>query len=206
MSLTPPPRTTDRADTLSQNRDPSVRADREPESVPAQATVGRFLPDEHGAAGHRAHRRNGQGTPVRSSYTRSSSQKKAPTLQARTSCEPTDQNATQRSAAASHPTNPNPPANPPIKPLSPAQAPPARTRKSGAPPPATPGPAPAATTCISGRGRSVPGGSRSEDDPCLGLRRQPTGGACSFYIIRHRCDKVNTLVGGSGGFFCHSVI
>ncbi len=48
---------------------------------------------------------------------------KAPTLQARTSCEPTDQNATQRSAAASHPTNPNPPANPPIKPLSPAQAP-----------------------------------------------------------------------------------
>ena len=49
-----------------------------------------------------------------------------------------------------------------------------------------------------------PAGPRSEDDPCLGLRARPTGGDCSFFIIRHRCDKVNTFIGGSGGFFCHS--
>ena len=124
LSLTPPPPTTARADTLSQNRDPSVRADREPESVPAQATVGRFLPDEHGAAGRRAHRRNGQVTPVRSSYTRSSSQRRR------------------------QPCKPEPPANPPIK-TQPNEAPPQATpqtptpqrthRSSPYPPPKHPG-------------------------------------------------------------------
>ena len=206
MSLTPPPRTTARADTLSQNRDPSVRADREPESVPAQATVGRFCPTS-------TERQGTAPTDETAKAPRSDPPKpvvlteKAPTpCKTEPLANPPIKTQPNEAPPQATPQNPNPPANPPIKPLSPAQAPPARTRKSGAPPPATPGPAPAATTCISGRGRSVPGGSRSEDDPCLGLRRQPTGGACSFYIIRHRCDKVNTFVGGSGGFFCHSVI
>ena len=68
------------------------------------------------------------------------------------------------------------------------------------------GPAPTATTVRSGRVRSVPGGSRSEDDPCPGLRYRRTGGACSFFIIPYRCDKVNTLDGRIARFFCHSVI
>ena len=66
------------------------------------------------------------------------------------------------------------------------------------------GPAPTATTMRSGRVRSVPGGSRSEDDPCPGLRYLRTGGACGFFIIPHRCDMVNTLVEDPAGFFCHS--
>ena len=67
------------------------------------------------------------------------------------------------------------------------------------------GPGPHRHHLGSGRAWSVPGGSRSEDDPCHGLRRLRTGGACGFFIIPHRCDIVNTLVGRSDGFFCHSV-
>ncbi len=51
------------------------------------------------------------------------------------------------------------------------------------------GPSPHRHHLISGRVRSVPGGSRSEDDPCLGLRRLPTGGACGSSMntasVRH---------------------
>ena len=82
---------------------------------------------------------------------------------------------------------------------------PARTRKTPATTPRYAGPAPATTTLVPDAPGQYPGGLRSEDDPCLGLRRRPTGGACSFFIIPHRCDMVNTLVGDTGRFFCHSM-
>ena len=72
--------------------------------------------------------------------------------------------------------------------LSRPQDPPPRTRKRR---PLAPlrGPSPHRHHLISGRVRSVPGGSRSEDDPCLGLRRLPTGGACGSSMntasVRH---------------------
>ena len=97
---------------------------------------------------------------------------------------------------------------PPVKPLpTPCPAPgPRQEREKRCPSPRFAGPAPTASTENPDASGQYPAGPRSEDDPCLGLRRLRTGGDCSFFIIRHRCDKVNTLVGGSDGFFCHSVI
>ena len=79
-------------------------------------------------------------------------------------------------------------------------------REKRRPSPRFAGPAPTASTRCPDAFGQYPAGSRSEDDPCLGLRRQPTGGDCGSFIIRHRCDIVNTLVGDTPGFFCHSVI
>jgi len=91
----------------------------------------------------------------------------------------------------------------------PGQAPappqePGKNAKNAPPAPRFAGPAPAATTLDPDAVGQYPGGSRSEDDPCLGLRALRTGGAFGFFIIRYRCDKVNTLVGDPAGFFCHS--
>ena len=44
----------------------------------------------------------------------------------------------------------------------------------------------------SGRARSVPGGPRFGNDPCLGLRRRQTGGDCGHVSIRRRCDTYRT--------------
>ena len=49
-------------------------------------------------------------------------------------------------------------------------------------PPRFAGPAPTASTWFPDAFGQYPGGSRSEDDPCLGLRRLPTGGACGSSI------------------------
>ena len=68
------------------------------------------------------------------------------------------------------------PASPLAKALS-RPLPPARTRKTPPPPPASRGPAPTAATMDPDASGQYPAGSRSEDDPCLGLRRRRTGGA-----------------------------
>ena len=97
-----------------------------------------------------------------------------------------------------HPPNPR---------SSPCSTPdPGKNAKNAAPLAPLRGPGPRRLHQMSGRVRSVPGRVASEDDPCLGLRALRTGGDCGFFIIRHRCDKVNTLVGDLPGFFCHSVI
>ena len=111
---------------------------------------------------------------------------------------------------AQHRVSPNP-ANPLVKPEPPGQGPflppnPGKNAKNAAPRAPLRGPGPRRLHLKSGRARSVPGGPRSEDDPCLGLRRRRTGGACGSFIIRHLCDTVNTFAGDSRGFFCHSVI
>ena len=99
-----------------------------------------------------------------------------------------------------------------VKPLfHPGQAPApspdsGKNAKNAAPPLRFAGPAPTSTTGNPDAFGQYPAGSRSEDDPCLGLRRLRTGGAFGSFIIPHRCDKVNTLVGGSIGFFCHSAV
>ena len=69
-----------------------------------------------------------------------------------------------------------PPANPLVIPYS-TLAPPARTAKNPAPSPRFAGPAPTAATMDPDAFGQYPAGSRSEDDPCLGLRRRRTGGA-----------------------------
>ena len=97
------------------------------------------------------------------------------------------------------------PVNPLVKPLSLPRIP-ARTRKPRAHAPRFAGPAPTASSWDPDAPGQYPGGSRSENDPCPGLRYLRTGGACGFFIIQYMCDKVNTLVGDPGGFFCHSVI
>ena len=89
---------------------------------------------------------------------------------------------------------------------NPHPRPPGKNAKKASPSPRFRGPSPRRLHRRSGRARSVPGGSRSEDDPCPGLRYLRTGGACGTFIIRHRCDMVNTFVTDPGGFFCHSVI
>ena len=57
-----------------------------------------------------------------------------------------------------------------------------KNAKKAAPSPRFAGPAPAATTENPDASGQYPAGSRSEDDPCLGLRALRTGGACGSSI------------------------
>jgi len=79
--------------------------------------------------------------------------------------------------------------------------PPARTRKTPPPTPRFAGPAPTASTWIPDAFGQYPAGSRSEDDPCLGLRRQPTGGACGSSMNTASVRHSQYPCGGSGGIF-----
>ena len=54
---------------------------------------------------------------------------------------------------------------------------PGKNAKNAAPPPRFAGPAPTAATMDPDAFGQYPAGSRSEDDPCLGLRARRTGGA-----------------------------
>ena len=60
----------------------------------------------------------------------------------------------------------------PIRPWTPR-----KNAKNPAPSPRFAGPAPTAATMGPDASGQYPAGSRSEDDPCLGLRRRRTGGA-----------------------------
>ena len=68
------------------------------------------------------------------------------------------------------------------------------------------GPGPHCRHLVSGRVWSVIPEDRARKmipvSVCAGCGPE---GACGPTIIRHRCDKVNTLVGDPAGFFCHSV-
>ena len=75
-----------------------------------------------------------------------------------------------------YPSSPNPWSSP-----YPAQDP-GKNAKNAAPLPRFAGPAPTASTENPDAFGQYPAGSRSEDDPCHGLRRQPTGGACGSSI------------------------
>ena len=77
---------------------------------------------------------------------------------------------------------------------------PAKNAKNAAPSPRLAGPAPAATTCFPDAPGQCPAGPRSEDDPCPGLRRLPTGGAFGSSIdtasVRHRqypCGRIRRV-------------
>ena len=72
------------------------------------------------------------------------------------------------------------PPNPLVKPLSHPKT--RQERENTAPAPRFAGPAPTATTEFPDAFGQYPAGPRSEDDPCHGLRRQPTGGDCSAFI------------------------
>ena len=90
--------------------------------------------------------------------------------------------------------------NPLVKPLFHPRTP-ARTRKT---PPTTPrfaGPAPTSTTWIPDAVGQYPGGPRSEDDPCLGLRRLRTGGAFGSSIDTASVRQGQYPCAGSGGVF-----
>ncbi len=63
------------------------------------------------------------------------------------------------------------------------------------------GPGPHLHHLISGRGRSVPGGPRSEDDPCHGLRRLRTGGAFGSSIDTASVRQGQYPCAGSGRIF-----
>ena len=146
MSLTPPPRTPSSTDTLSQNRDPSVRADREPESVPAQATRRTILPDEHG--GGRAPRPPTERPRHPYPYTRlhpiDPTERTPTTAQPNPSSEPTGQAPIPQAGLGQEPARTALPANPPgqkapyptPKSPYPTPGPPARTRKTPPPRPA----------------------------------------------------------------------
>ncbi len=90
--------------------------------------------------------------------------------------------------------------NPLVKPLFHPRTP-ARTRKT---PPTTPrfaGPAPTSTTWIPDAVGQYPGGPRSEDDPCHGLRRLRTGGAFGSSIDTASVRQGQYPCAGSGGIF-----
>ena len=135
------------------------------------------------AAGHRARRRNGGGIPVReSSYPQS----------------PHREDTKNR-------VSPNPSANPLVKPLPHPKAP-GKNAKNASPAPRFAGPAPTSTTCNPDASGQYPEGRVRKMIPvtvCAGCGPEVLS---ALPLIQHRCDKVNTLVGGSDGFFCHSVI
>ena len=165
------------------------------------------LPDEHGKqALHR--RQNSAASPSVHPLTRGGlyGQRHQHRVSPNPACKPPAQTPAPPATHQEDPEQPTGPAwNPLVNPLS-HPRPLDKNAKNTAPAPRSAGPAPTASTCCPDAPGQYPGRSRSENDPCPGLRRQPTGGACGSFIIRHRCDKVNTLVDGSDGFFCHSVI
>ncbi len=80
---------------------------------------------------------------------------------------------------------------------------PARTRKTPPPRPASRARPPPPPPRIRTRSVSTP------EDRVRKMIPAPVGGTCgpevlaALPLIQHRCGKVNTLVGVSGGFFCH---
>ena len=83
---------------------------------------------------------------------------------------------------------------------------PRKNAKNPAHTPRSAGPAPTASTEFpDASGQSLEGRVRKMiPAPVCGAGRPEVLAAVS--IIRHRCDTVNTLVGGITGFFCHSAI
>ena len=145
------------------------------------------------AAGRCTRRRNGEGIPARAS----------PNPTGQKPCSALSGLALRvlwMMAASSEPTG-KPLFHPWSSPCSPPD--PGKNAKNPAPSPRFAGPAPAASTENPDAFGQCPEGRVRKDDPCLGLRRLPTGGACGSFIIRYRCDIVNTLVRDPAGFFCH---
>ena len=157
------------------------------------------LPDEHGRRGAAPAAGNGEGIP----YPRTSPAPVRLTEKTPTRVSPNPFLRTHRSGLIppsclwSGPIHPKRLFPPPDL---------GKNAKNTAPAPRFAGPAPTAATENPDAFGQYPAGSRSEDDPCLGLRRQPTGGACGSSINTASVRHSQYPCGGFGGFFCHSMI
>ena len=122
---------------------------------------------------------NGEASPVRApSYPRNPADFDPLIAQVRhpLSVHPLTPGRLQRNRRRRANPNPSSPANLLFKTLFHLKTP-VQNAKNASPSPRFAGPAPTAATWIPDAFGQYPGGSRSEDDPCLGLRRLRTGGA-----------------------------